>query len=175
MQIVQEHMTEARQNLTREFSSIQGRYDYGDLPDMHPNSPDHMILLDMIMQRATAASDVVKRVQPEWRKIAHNMEAFVPLDDAESLTKSADYRRPVRVVVPLSYATSEALKTTMTSIFLRNPIHPIRGRGPEDQFGARLLERLLQAQSVWFKEFFAWHTNWNYAYRCSLVNAETKL
>ena len=174
MQIVQEHMTEARQNLTREFSSIQGRYDYGDLPDMHPNSPDHMILLDMIMQRATAASDVVKRVQPEWRKIAHNMEAFVPLDDAESLTKSADYRRPVRVVVPLSYATSEALKTTMTSIFLRNPIHPIRGRGPEDQFGALLLERLLQAQSVWFKEFLAWHTIWNDAFTFSLGIAETK-
>ncbi|KKN24644.1 hypothetical protein LCGC14_0892860, partial [marine sediment metagenome] len=98
---VQKHIAETRQTLARAFSSVQGRYDYGNLPDMHPNSPDHMILLDMILQRAYAASVVVKRVQPEWRKIAHNMEAFVPLNDAETLTKNTDYRRPVRVVVPL--------------------------------------------------------------------------
>lgn len=171
---VQQHITQARQELSRAFSSVQGRYDYGNLPDMHPNSPDHMALLDMILQRANAASDVVKRVQPEWRKIAHNMEAFVPLNDAETLTKNADYRRPVRVVVPLSYATSEALKTTMTSVFLRNPIHPLRGRGPEDQFGALLLERLLQAQSQWFKEFLSWHTIWNDAFSFSLGIGETR-
>ena len=171
---VLKHTQETRQNLTRAFSSIQGRYDYGNLPDMHPNSSDHMVLLDMILQRAHAASDVVKRVQPEWRKIAHNMEAFVPLNDAETLTKNTDYRRPVRLVVPLSFATAEALKTTMTSIFLKNPIHPIKGRGPEDQFGALLLERLLQAQSVWFKEFLSWHTIWNDAFSFSLGIGETK-
>jgi len=114
----------------------------------------------MLMEKAHVSSAIVKRAQPEWKKIAHNMEAFVPLDDAESLTKAKDYRRPVRLVIPLSYATAEAVKTTLTGIFLKNPIHPIKGRGPEDQYGALLLERLLQAQSVWFKEFLAWHTIW---------------
>lgn len=173
MALIQPKIDAAKKDLSRDFASIQGRYDYPNDIDLHPNSQNHMILLDMILSRARTGREAVMRVQPEWRKIAHNMEAFVPLDEAEALTKAADYRRPVRIVVPLSFATAEALKTTMTSVFLKNPIHPIKGRNTEDQFGALLLERLLQAQSQWFKEFLAWHTIWNDAFTFSVGLGET--
>lgn len=169
---IQTKISDAKLKLSRDFASVQGRYDYPG-PDLHPNSQNHMVLLDMILSRGHAGRDAVMRVQPEWRKIANNMEAFVPLDEAESLTKSADYRRPVRIVVPLSYATAEAIKTTMTGIFIKNPIHPLKGQNTEDQFGSLLLERLLQAQSQWFKESLAWHTIWNDAFTFGLGLGET--
>ena len=164
---------EANHRLSVNFASVTDRYEYPRGLDLHPNSELHRVLLNFIMEKGVAAKTVVDRCAPEWRRMGQNMDAFVPLDEHEALVKENDPRKPVRIVVPQTWALGERLKTSMANIFLRNPIHPMKpGGGMEDYYGALMLERLVQRQSVWFKEALRWMTIWGDAFTYGVGPAE---
>ena len=82
------------------------------------------------------------------REMNETMTAYVPLDEVEERRKNKDKRRPVSIVVPLSFTIVDTLLTSLVGAFLEDPIHRYRGTGPEDAVKALLAEKVINRQSV---------------------------
>lgn len=161
---IQRAQDEARQRMDELFASMGDRYVYPNGISLHPNSHNHQQMISFLVTMATAGKKLVDDARSEWKKLQLNVESFVPLDEAERLIKEEDQRRPVRIVIPQSYSTRQTWCTYMAQVFINNPIHPLRGGGPEDEYGAALMERVIQQQAIWFKESLALHTAWKNAF-----------
>jgi len=140
-------------------------YKYPEGLDLKPDSQDHKDLLTKIYNRARESSNEMKKRHDSWKKIDHSLTAYVPLDDAESITKQKDSRKPVSIVVPYSYATLETLLTYFVSAFLDMPIFRYEGSSPADLIGAIMLEKVIEHHSMYFKHALNLHTQ----YRDSLA------
>lgn len=134
-------------------------YDYPRDLDLHPKSETHNNLLNMILQCAQDAKAVTDGVKPEWKKLDWTMSAFVPLDEQERREKNKDWRDPVNLVIPASFASRETFLTYFWSAFIRDPIHRYKGHG-ENRVGAMLMEQVIHKQSLLFKEALALDTWW---------------
>jgi hypothetical protein len=146
----------------REMRSLDAHVDDMDLDssnypegvDLHPSSETHSALLQMILQCAKDAMPVLDGVKPEWKKIDYSMTAFVPLDEQEARDKAKDWRDPVNLVIPASYASRETHLTYLWSAFIRDPIHRYKGHG-QDRVSAMLLEQVVQKQTALFQHALA--------------------
>jgi hypothetical protein len=132
---------------------------YPEGVDLHPRSETHRHLLDMILQCATDAAAVLDGVKPEWKKLDWTMTAFVPLDEHERREKNKDWRDPVNLVIPASFASRETFLTYFWSAFIRDPIHKYKGHG-DNRVSAMLMEQVVQRQARLFKEALALDTWW---------------
>lgn len=132
---------------------------YPEGVDLHPRSETHRQLLQMILQCAKDASAVLDGVKPEWKKLDYTMTAFVPLDEQEQREKNKDWRNPVNLVIPASFASRETFLTYFWSAFIRDPIHRFKGHG-NARVAAMLMELVVQKQSMLFKEALALDSWW---------------
>ena len=123
---------------------------YPEGVDLHPKSETHRNLLQMILQCARDSKPVLDGVKPEWKKIDYSMTAFVPLDEQEAREKEKDWRDPVNLVIPASYASRETHLTYLWSAFIRNPIHRFKGYG-KSRVAAMLMELMVQKQTQLFQ------------------------
>lgn len=150
------------QEIPRSMRSLDGTIDdlkldktnYPEGVDLHPKSETHRNLLQMILQCARDSKPVLDGVKPEWKKIDYSMTAFVPLDEQEAREKEKDWRDPVNLVIPASYASRETHLTYLWSAFIRNPIHRYKGYG-KSRVAAMLMELVVQKQTQLFQHALA--------------------
>lgn len=135
-------------------------YEYPDNLDLKPGSELHDRLRDEIIERANEAHDAVYRRRSSWEKIEQNLTSYIPLDDAEQTIRDDDSRKPIRVVVPVSFATLETLLTYWVSAFLRDPVFKYEAYSHEDVIGAMLLEKTIQQQVIHSSMGLALHSWW---------------
>lgn len=132
---------------------------YPEGVDLHPRSDTHRHLVEMINMCASDAKAVLDGAKPEWKKLDWTMTAFVPLDEHEQREKNRDWRDPVNLVIPASFASRETFLTYFWSAFIRDPIHRFKGHG-ESRVAAMLMELVIQKQARLFKEALALDTWW---------------
>ena len=111
--------------------------------DLRPTSNLHRRLKTRIMERARASHEKLKDRYKEWEKLDNTLTAYIPLDAEEEDLKENDSRRPVSIVVPLSYLNLEVILTYMVSTFLDDEIIEYSGASPEDVLGAILLTKVV--------------------------------
>lgn len=134
-------------------------YTYPNNLDLRPSSTLHTKIVQEVTNRARVSYNEMKNRHKNWRDIDRNLTAFVELDDAESLIKDADKRKPVRIVVPYSYATLETLLAYFSSAFLSDDtLLRYEGVGPEDILPALMLERVIATHTYRNKIALALHT-----------------
>lgn len=135
-------------------------YKYPFNLDLVPGSDTHDSILQMVFDRAQESYEVMQSRHESWEKINRNLTAYIPLDDEEQKIKDADDRKPVRIVLPRSYATLEVLLTYWMAAFGERPYFRYAGVGPEDDLGAMLLELHIDRQMYMKKAILALHTMW---------------
>jgi len=134
-------------------------YQYPEGLDLKPGSTLHTTIVTEVNKRARASYNVMKDRHKNWKKLDENLTAYVELDTAETKVKNDDDRKPVRIVVPYSYATLETLLAYYTTAFLsEGPIFKYEGSSPDDVLGALLLEKNIEQQTVKAKVALALHT-----------------
>lgn len=147
-------------NLSARVKDKDISYEYPDRLDLKPGSDLHDSLKTEIIQRANESHSAVWSRKEKWKAIERTLTSYIPLDDTEQATKDDDDRKPIRVVIPVSFATLETLMTYWVAAFLRDPIFKFEGYGPEDSVGAMLLEKTIQQQAVQSAMGLSLHTWW---------------
>lgn len=138
----------------------QYKYTYPFNLNLKPGSPRHQELLSTVLQCARESRRAISKRYSSWQLIDQTLTAFIPVDEEERKVKLKDRRKPISIVVPLSYATMETLLTYLVSAFLEDPIFHYEGAGPEDTIGAALLELVVGYQTRRAKMGLALHTMW---------------
>jgi hypothetical protein len=133
--------------------SYDYEYPYG--LDLRPNSALHKKIISEVMMRMTESYSVMSTRYPDWAKIDETSTAYVQPDAKELAVKSADSRKPISIVVPQSYAMLEIMLAYLIAALLDGTIMRYEGRGPEDQYGGILLEKIIEWQCDTTKAFLA--------------------
>ena len=97
-------------------------YEYPNGMNLKPGSKMHDKIRTMVMDRARESFDYMKCRHESWNKIDRTLTAYVPLKDEEARIKADDERKPVSIVVPLSYAALDTLMAYWMSALLEDPI-----------------------------------------------------
>jgi hypothetical protein len=131
-------------------------YPYG--LDLKPGSALSKKICKAVYDRAELSYRRMSSRHKSWRQIDRVLTAYIPLDEEEKKVKSKDYRKPVTIVVPYTYATLETLLTYLVDTFLSGEIFRYEGTGPEDQIGGVLLGKLISQQCEKAKVALSLHT-----------------
>lgn len=132
--------------VTGNLNNIKYSYHYTHGLNFKPGTDLHDKIVQAVFDRAQSSHDVVASRYESWNEIDKTLTAFIPLDEEEKELKKKDPRKPVSIVVPVSYAALETLLTYQVAAFLDSPIFRYEGVGGEDVFGAMLLERIIDLQ-----------------------------
>jgi hypothetical protein len=136
-------------------------YTYPEGLDLKPGSPTHDRLRDEIMRRLRDSKDRMTTRHSTWRDLEWTLKAYIPLDAEEERRRERDSRKPVSIVVPVSWATRETICTYLLASFTaESPMIQYEGRGPEDVFSVALLELLVDYQRQRKKWELALLTQW---------------
>lgn len=147
-----------RQGKRADFSQVHYNYDYPEGLNLDPNGDLHKKLVTEILNRVQESNSAMSQRHPSWAQIDETLTAYIRTDSQENEVKAKDNRKPVSIVVPQTYATLEILLTYMTAALLENPLFRFEGRGPEDQLGAIMLEKVIEQQVYYSKIALALHT-----------------
>ena len=139
-------------------------YKYPPGLDLRPGSLLHNRLVSEVLQRARESRSVIQKKEDAWNKLEQSLTAYVPLSEAEQRVKDNDSRKPVSIVVPVTYAALETLLTYWVTRFLQPPYFKFKGTGPEDAVGAALLEAVIWNQCVQSKVGLSLYTMWRDAF-----------
>lgn len=129
--------------------------------DLTPGSEMHDRLRDIVISRATESERFMQGNHKTWRYIDEMLNVYIEPDEEQRLKSSNDPNRPVNVVIPETYATRETIITYMMAAFGTSELFRYTGQGPEDTYGAIMLERLVDVQMKRSKALLAMHTHWN--------------
>lgn len=150
-------------------------YDYGELPsDFRPGEELHDKIARRIYQRAQDSLRHLGSERKRWREVEDTLRVYRRppekrqvrrrKDDGEIDVRANVEDDPIQLVMPVSYATLETLLTYMTMAFFQPPMFRYDGRGPEDMFGAKLLEGVIEADVQRNAVPLALHTQWRDAF-----------
>jgi len=130
--------------------------------DWNPQSRLHGHHVSKLLELAKESSAAMSPRHASWNLIDRNLTGYVPLDEAEQDIKSRDQRKPMSVVVPMTFAAREAMLTYLVGVFLDREIFlPLKGVGPEDAVAGLLYQHLIQQQAVRGDLELALHTQWS--------------
>lgn len=132
------------QELDQVLRNYSYDYKYPKGLDLRPGSDLHKKIKTEVLTRAIESYDVMKCRHSSWNKIDRTLTAYVPLDTEEKKIKKGDARKPVSVVIPVTYAALDTLLAYWMSTFLEEPYFRYTGHGPEDTIGAILMEKIIQ-------------------------------
>ena len=126
------------------MSSVSGKYDYEypDDLDLKPDSSLHKKLVGRVLERARVSHTYMSRRYRAWNNIDKTLTAYMPLDDAEIMSKESDIRKPVSIVFPHTHAIMDSLLSYMLAAFTQSPMFEYEGQGPDDVLGAILLTKI---------------------------------
>ena len=149
----------------REILDKDFGYEYPEGMDLKPGTEQHDKILQSVMDRAFESRSALSNRFDQWKTTDEIMTSFIPKKEEERIEKEEDPRRPVAIVVPLSYAIEDAIITYLMQMFLKDVYFSYDGIGPEDQYGAFLLQHHIQQQCLRAKVELALATQWQDAYR----------
>lgn len=141
-------------------SSLSGvKYDYTyPIGDWTPGGELHERLKRHILELAQDSWSVISKRHPSWDLVDDTCSAFIPLDQKEKKVQAKDGRKPVSIVVPITYSIKETLLAHLLAIYGADNIWQYDPRGPEDVGGAALLENIIDAQARRFKHLGSLNT-----------------
>lgn len=148
----------ANHNHSSTLSHHHYDYAYPSELDWKPGSELHERIRRRIIDRAQESWAVIQDRHADWDRVDNTLKAFIPIDAKEKAIQNKDSRRPVPIVVPITYAIKETLLAHLMAIFSHDGIWQYEARGPEDVGRAALLENLIDAQSKRFKHLLALNT-----------------
>ena len=141
----------------------QYRKKYPNGLDLRPDSEDHKKILDMVMSRAIVAHSEIKKRFNSWNEIDRTLTAFVRPSEKEQKVKDEDEKKPVAVVIPLSYAALETALTYYTSVFIDQPFM-YDAVESSDIIKAAMLEHLINRQVAQGRMGLGLHTQFRDAF-----------
>jgi len=121
-------------------------YTYPRGIDLHPKSELHRDVLGKLLDNVRASYNTVSSRYSVMNEVDDLMTAYIDLSAEEKAVQAVDKNEPVSIVVPQSYVTYDTLMTYLVSVFFNDPIFRYKGVGPEDVFGAKLLEKTIEWQ-----------------------------
>lgn len=137
------------------------RYKYPGGLKLHPTKQLHKDIIDKVNIRALSAKQEQTSRHEAWDRTDDTLQAYIDLSVSEQALKDADPNRPVKIVVPYTYAALETMLTYMTTAFLQQtPMLQYDSVSVEDTIGAKLLEVLVQRQMDYYKTELALYTWW---------------
>ena len=129
--------------------------------NLRPGSALHSKIVAEVIARAHESYTHMQRRHQAWNKIDETLTAFMSPDEEERAVKEKDGRKPISVVIPMSYAVLDTLVTYMVTTYLNEEIlfkfNPV---GPEDATKAFLMEQCISLQCWRMKVGLALHTMW---------------
>lgn len=134
------------QSIPNVDTSKEFDYDYPEGLKLNPGSELHQELLEMVLDYAADSREAISPRFDSWNKIDHHLTGYVPKSEEERALKMVDDRKPVSVVIPISYAIRETILTNLSAVFFSDVLFPYEGVGPEDTVGAILFQHLIQQQ-----------------------------
>lgn len=135
-------------------------YEYPEGLKLKPGSELHNKLKRLVLDRAQASHRAISERYSVWNKIDEKLTAYIPLDEVEKTIKENDERKPVSIVIPMTFATMETILTYLATTFLQDTIFRYTPVGPEDVIGTALMERTIDLQSSRLKHAVNLHTHW---------------
>lgn len=144
--------------------NFDAEYDYPNGLNLRPGSPMHDYIVNQVLERANDSTRALQARMEISSEIERTLTSYMPLSIAEKKMKKIDSRKPLPVVVPITYSSMETLLTYMVVAFLQEPMFQYEGIGPEDHLGSMLLERIIQIQNHRAKNAAALHTQWRDAF-----------
>lgn len=138
--------------------NVKYPYKYPLKMDLRPGSVQHDRILSYVLSAAQKSRDAMSPRFATWQGIDQTLTAYISLDEKERILRGDDERKPVSTVVPISYATLDTILTYLVGAFMQSPILRYEGVGPEDTFGAMLMERVIDLQMQRFKAGLRLHT-----------------
>lgn len=143
-------------------------YRYPQGKNWKPGSKLHKKIVAWITERVNLAHSTVAERFPAFRRVEDNLTGFVQLDEEEEKIIADDYRKPVSMVVPELYASLESLMTYLVTLHASETLFQLEPVGPEDEYGALLLEQELQRQNDSFENLLPlchqWRSSFCYGY-----------
>jgi hypothetical protein len=129
--------------------------------DLSPGSADHNKILMFVLNRAREARESMEKRYDDWREIDKMLTVYIPTSEEEEKVKEIDERKPISIVVPMTFTVLDTLLTYFTAAFLNDPIFRYEpGGGSEDAVGAALMEHVIDRQMKKSKAALELHTSW---------------
>ena len=117
--------------------------------NLKPGSVLHEKIVREVMGRARDSYSCMQNRHASWNAIDETLTAYVSLSDAETVTKEKDARKPVSVVIPMSFAVLDALLSYMVTTYLgEETLFRFNPVAPEDAIPALMLEKAI-VQQCW--------------------------
>lgn len=117
---------------------------------LKPDSKLHSEILQKIIVRKRAAERHIEQRKGQWKDTSNKLRMYVDLSaDAKKGDRTRDWgvkEMPFSrgLVVPASASILQVLQTQLMSIFgATEPFVQLKGRGPEDQLTAKMMESVL--------------------------------
>ena len=114
--------------------------------DLTPGSRMSDFLLSQILLRSTESERFMAPKHETWHDIDKSLNVFIDKDKEEADIERNDNRVPTSIVIPESYAIRETILTYLLTAFGTDPMWKMGGVGPEDTYGAIMLEHVQQNQ-----------------------------
>lgn len=114
--------------------------------NLHPDSETHQKLLAFLLELVNQSYNVISVRHDSWAEIDHKLNVYIDLSSDEEDDQEDDPRRPVSIVVPLSYATRETLLSYRMSAFMADPVFRYDWLDPNDALGVIMLQKIIATQ-----------------------------
>lgn len=136
-----------------EMSTMDMGYKYWNGLDLRPGSAMSKLIVEEIVARADEASRIRTLDHPRMQEMDNIMTGFITLDEKERIRQGKDPRKPVSIVLPVTYAAGDTVHTQILSLLTaQDELHRLTPRASEDTIGVACLEKLLLASSQHYGE-----------------------
>lgn len=161
----QEDIANRKADLRKQIQDVEYDYEYPLDNNLHPKSDMHKYIVENLLDFARQSASVGSPVKEEWRHMDWQMQAYMPTKEADYATLQKDSRKPVTIVLPITMASKETFLTYMSSAFLVDPVFRYKGiGGPQNKVSAAVMEKLIAAQSMFWRHALALQTMWSDAF-----------
>ena len=167
----------ADKNLMKDISSVDYKYDYPNKLDFKPGSEFHEAILQALLQRVSTSSSCMSSRYDSWRNVDRKLTTYIDLTQGEVDVKSEDERKPVSMVVPISYANRDVMVTYLMAALLENPFS-YDPTSPEDIISALLMNHVVghqvQRAKTILRILTMWYDGLTYGLAPTLINWKRK-
>lgn len=151
---------EVRDTYSKAINDADFGYEYPDGNNWKPGSEQHEFVKTELLNRIRMSREHMNpAIQNQWKKIDWCLSAYVPPDKVERKSLASDWRKPVAIVIPATFANLETFQSYAQAAFSKYPIHRFKpGPDAKTAVGGQIYERLLAKQGIWFKELLGLST-----------------
>lgn len=148
------------ESINQGMLDVNINYDYPEGLDLRPGSDLHDKLVATLLRMARESHEALLNIYPTWRDIDKTVTAYIAPDTEEQSITALDARKPVSIVVPISYSVREILLSFWVAAFLDMPVFRYSGYEDSDMLAGMLLEKLIEVQTIGSKMPLSLYVMW---------------